>query len=379
MSLIIALGLGSAVTAGAEPTEPVTPSAPTNSVDAKQLWLDASRQAAILNEQVLQANDTVTSTGEAAAVAAQAVLDAGVVVQEATVAVTAAQTELDLYQADVDRFASASFRGARLSQFSTLLTADSPEDFLDEVSALDRVAADASETLQAAAKARQDAETSAAALQAAESEAVRVQTDADAAQTAAVTAAADLVAGKAALDGQIAAYEDLYLQLSESERLQALADEEERNAAAARAAGATVPETGTGAVADPMAATGDVQPAAATNQAAQAAVDAALSKVGSAYVWGAAGPNSFDCSGLTSWAWKQAGVSIPRTSGAQYGLTSVPLDQLQPGDLVTYYSPVSHVAMYIGNGQVVQASTESKPVYVTDLYRGGPNPTGHRP
>ena len=119
-------------------------------------------------------------------------------------------------------------------------------------------------------------------------------------------------------------------------------------------------------------------PTTTGSAAGQSAVQAALSKVGSAYVWGAAGPDAFDCSGLTSWAWRQAGVTIPRTSREQEGLQQVPLDQLQPGDLVTYYSPVSHVAMYIGNGQIVQASTPSKPVFVTDLYRGGPNPTGHR-
>ena len=111
---------------------------------------------------------------------------------------------------------------------------------------------------------------------------------------------------------------------------------------------------------------------------AAVAVQAALSKEGARYVYGAAGPNAFDCSGLTSWAWAQAGVSIPRTSGGQAGLPSVPLSQLQPGDLVTYYSPVSHVAMYIGNGQVVHASTESRPVYVTTVSGAGPNATGHR-
>ena len=105
---------------------------------------------------------------------------------------------------------------------------------------------------------------------------------------------------------------------------------------------------------------------------------AALSKEGARYVYGAAGPSSFDCSGLTSWAWAQAGVSIPRTSGGQAGLPSVPLSELQPGDLVTYYSPVHHVAMYIGNGQIIHASTESKPVYITTVSGGGPNATGHR-
>ena len=96
------------------------------------------------------------------------------------------------------------------------------------------------------------------------------------------------------------------------------------------------------------------------------------------YVYGAAGPSSFDCSGLTSWAWAQAGVSIPRTSGGQAGLPSVPLSELQPGDLVTYYSPVSHVGMYIGNGQIIHASSPARPIYITSVSGGGPSPSGHR-
>jgi cell wall-associated NlpC family hydrolase len=103
-----------------------------------------------------------------------------------------------------------------------------------------------------------------------------------------------------------------------------------------------------------------------------------LTKLGYRYIYGAAGPNAFDCSGLTSWAWAQAGVSIPHSSSAQSQYPYVPLDQLQPGDLVTYYSPVHHVALYIGNGQIIDASTESKPIFITSVYRGGPDPTGHR-
>ena len=110
----------------------------------------------------------------------------------------------------------------------------------------------------------------------------------------------------------------------------------------------------------------------------QTVMNYVYAQLGKRYTPGAAGPNAFDCSGLTSWAWSQAGVSIPRTSGGQAGLPSVPLSELQPGDLVTYYSPVSHVAMYIGNGQVVHASTESRPVYVTTVSGAGPNASGHR-
>ncbi|MCP1386739.1 C40 family peptidase [Corynebacterium sp. TA-R-1] len=100
----------------------------------------------------------------------------------------------------------------------------------------------------------------------------------------------------------------------------------------------------------------------------QRIVDIALSKVGAPYVYGAAGPNAFDCSGFTSWVYAQAGISIPRTSGAQAAAgTRVPLDQLQPGDIVAYYGGASHVAIYIGNGMMVDALNSGTPVGVRPL------------
>jgi cell wall-associated NlpC family hydrolase len=102
---------------------------------------------------------------------------------------------------------------------------------------------------------------------------------------------------------------------------------------------------------------------------AGAAVSYALAQVGDAYVYGAAGPSAFDCSGLTMMAWAQAGVSLPHSSGAQMGSgTPVSQSQLQPGDLVFYYSPVSHVGIYIGNGQIVHASNPSTGVQVSPVF-----------
>lgn len=91
--------------------------------------------------------------------------------------------------------------------------------------------------------------------------------------------------------------------------------------------------------------------------AAATAVAAAKSVVGIQYVWGAADPNvGFDCSGLTMWSWAQAGVSIPHSSAAQYSsLPHVGLSDVQPGDLIFYFSPISHVAIYVGNGQIIHA------------------------
>lgn len=100
----------------------------------------------------------------------------------------------------------------------------------------------------------------------------------------------------------------------------------------------------------------------------QQIADHALSKQGSPYVWGATGPDAFDCSGLTSWAYGQVGKSIPRTSSAQSASgTPVPLGALQPGDIVSY-AGASHVAIYIGNGNVVHALNEGQPVQVTGLH-----------
>lgn len=99
------------------------------------------------------------------------------------------------------------------------------------------------------------------------------------------------------------------------------------------------------------------EPAAApASNTGQAIVDAARSKIGSPYGWGATGPNSFDCSGLTSWAHQQAGKTIPRTSQAQAAQgTSVSQDAMQPGDIIAYYGGASHVAIYAGNGMMIDA------------------------
>lgn len=109
----------------------------------------------------------------------------------------------------------------------------------------------------------------------------------------------------------------------------------------------------------------------AEEQAAVAtgAVGYAMAQVGKSYVWGAAGPDSFDCSGLTMAAWATEGVSLPHSSSAQYASgTPVSESELQPGDLVFYYSPISHVGIYVGNGQIVNALNPSSGVQVSGLH-----------
>ncbi|MEJ3655811.1 NlpC/P60 family protein [Actinomycetes bacterium KLBMP 9759] len=108
----------------------------------------------------------------------------------------------------------------------------------------------------------------------------------------------------------------------------------------------------------------------APTAASTSALKKAMSKIGAPYVWGATGPNAFDCSGLVSWAYKQVGKPLPRTSKAQSQVgTPVSKADLRPGDLVFFYKPVSHVGMYIGEGKVVHASTSGSPVKISDMNR----------
>jgi cell wall-associated NlpC family hydrolase len=102
----------------------------------------------------------------------------------------------------------------------------------------------------------------------------------------------------------------------------------------------------------------------------KAAVSKALSKIGKPYRWGATGPNAFDCSGLVKWSFEKAGRTLPRTSKAMSGVgVKVSKSSLQPGDLVFFYKPISHVGIYIGNGKIVHASNKKSPVKVSDMSR----------
>ncbi len=108
----------------------------------------------------------------------------------------------------------------------------------------------------------------------------------------------------------------------------------------------------------------------ASSAAAQTVVDTALAQQGKPYVWAAAGPNSYDCSGLTQRAFAAAGIKLPHSSRMQSTMGSpVSRDALRPGDLVFFYSPVSHVGIYIGNGQMVHAPSSGDVVKVSSFDR----------
>ncbi|MGA5201508.1 NlpC/P60 family protein [Streptomyces variegatus] len=109
-------------------------------------------------------------------------------------------------------------------------------------------------------------------------------------------------------------------------------------------------------------------PSQAPSSRASAAVAYAYQKLGSPYVWGATGPNAFDCSGLVQAAYRAAGVSLPRTTYSQIAAgRRVSRSELLPGDLVFFYAGISHVGIYVGNGRMIHAPNSSAPVRVAPL------------
>lgn len=99
------------------------------------------------------------------------------------------------------------------------------------------------------------------------------------------------------------------------------------------------------------------------------ALQAAISRLGDPYVWGAAGPGQFDCSGLVMWAYQQVGISLPHYTGSQFNSgVHVSRNDLEPGDLVFFFPNISHVGMYIGNGMMINAPNFGEDVRVQPIY-----------
>jgi cell wall-associated NlpC family hydrolase len=119
-------------------------------------------------------------------------------------------------------------------------------------------------------------------------------------------------------------------------------------------------------------------PAAASSVGARALAEA-RSQLGVPYVWGGTSPSGFDCSGLMQWAFDQVGKDLPRTSAAQSRVgQSISQDELRPGDLIFFHSPVSHVAMYAGNGQMIEAPTQGQDVKMSKTSGRLDDATGFR-
>ena len=276
----------------------------------------------------------------------------------------AANTKLTTFQASVDKVAAAQYMGGRTSGLDAILTADSPQQLIDRLAVQRVMAAEISTQMTGFRAAASDATK-------AEADSAKSASDAKTAAEQAAAVRADLQAKQSKLQVQIAIVKSHYTALSPNQReaLAALPPAPPQAAPPAPAPEGAPPAPGQDPAADPNQP-GDNLPApdGGGSSAGAIAVQAALTRIGDPYSWGAAGPGAFDCSGLVMWAFQHAGISLPHSSYAQAaGGQPVPRDQMQPGDVVTYYSDASHVGIYIGDGMIVHASTFGVPVRVASV------------
>ena len=152
-------------------------------------------------------------------------------------------------------------------------------------------------------------------------------------------------------------------EVAELEELLQVTTQREEEAAAEAARQAEAERRAQAASSSSVAAAG---PAPSTRSSVDVAVQTALSQIGKPYAWGASGPGSFDCSGLVTYAFRNAGIThLPRSSSAQAAATTrISRADLRPGDLVFYHRPISHVAIYLGGGRVVEAPNSGNNVRV---------------
>ncbi|MGW6059162.1 NlpC/P60 family protein [Streptomyces sp. NPDC055189] len=254
------------------------------------------------------------------------------------------------------RFARQQYQGTtEISPYVRLLLARNPQQAIDQGHVIGRVAAERAATLDRLVGGEQTAATLAA--------------DAKSALETQVGLAAEQKEARDSVKGQLKEVEELLASLS-TDQLADLARAEEEGMAAAQRKfldSGSLSGAGAGAGAGAAGSPGPA-PTRAPSRKGDSALDYAVKQIGKPYKWGAEGPKSFDCSGLTSRAWAKAGKEIPRTSQEQWAqLRRVSLRKLRPGDLIVYFPKATHVAMYLGDGMVIQAPRPGTRVKVSPI------------
>jgi len=233
------------------------------------------------------------------------------------------QIQIDLAMDRVSEFAARSYKGGSPSVFNAILTNGKPTHLADQLELLDQFARRQARDVQAVVDLRNEYAAKKAPL--------------DELIVELTSTEAQLAAKAKEIDAEVDRLQDL--------RLEAYGSTNTLGSLRPAPCPATYP-----------------------GGAAGKAVTFACAQIGKPYVWGSAGPGSYDCSGLTLAAWGQAGVSLPHNAARQRQVTAnVSRDQLRPGDLIFYYSGLSHVGMYVGNGWIVHASQAGEPVQMRKI------------
>lgn len=305
--------------------QPPDDNKPETASQALRQFQQLSKRLGMLNEEWLTARDKLVRKKQQEAKAEADLREAEKLREEAL-------ADEEEFRDEVDDLASASFQGARFNKLSALLMGDSAQDFLDRASALHVLASDRKRALD---------KYSAAVAQAAEAERKAGEAENSAAEARAT--------------------QQKLVQRIKDKRVELKRERDKVAAAYHRLSAQEQDELGSDDfVYVPMPGLPNK------------AVETALAQVGDSYDLGAEGPDLFDCSGLMLYAYAAEGISLPRTSASQYGVGDpVATSALQPGDLLFYGNPIHHVAMYVGGGKLVHASTYGVGVVVADAPYGG--------
>lgn len=238
------------------------------------------------------------------------------------------ELKVSIAASELDEIVARQYMGGQMSAFNSLLTSGSPTRFMEQLTLLDYVAREQREQIDAARAVRADYE--------------QQKADIDALIAEQEEQKADLEQRTAEIEDELARLEDLREQ--------------------AQAQQASPPAS------DPGGLYLDSCPAAPASGAGATAAGFACDQIGKPYAWGAAGPDSYDCSGLTQAAWAAAGVSLTHYTGAQWN-EGVPVSRAEarPGDLVFFYDNLSHVGLYVGNGLMVHAPQAGDVVRMRDI------------
>lgn len=304
---------------------------PATSADAAVLLAAKGHELEVLTEQFDTAREQLGATQATA--------------REAALAVDRAKQELIGVQARIRGVARSAYTGGNRGALQAFLTSSSADEFIDRVSTLNSIAGRQNQVLAQAASAQEAA--------------ARARVLADQSTGAARTQYQAVLKQQVALQQQISTYRAEFDRLSAAEQR-----------AAQEAASHTDPRASRGdRVTDAAPSTATVTaPVVGGSDAVQKIITTALAQRGKPYVWAAAGPASFDCSGLVQYAFRAAGVSLPHSSNMQSQMgRPVSRSEARAGDLVFLYTPVSHIGIYLGNGLQVHAPTSGDVVKIASV------------
>jgi cell wall-associated NlpC family hydrolase len=311
------------------PASPSTGAPPTTSLASVQKQL---AEVTLKNSQVVEAYDQAQVAVGAKLAAARTA---------AASAVRAAASYARAQQV-LSATIAAQYEAGAFSATGALLSSDSGQSYLNSINTISTLSTHTAQVVQSAVQAKAVAD--------------KARTSATQALAAAVAARDAVNKQRLVVQAEVAKLKSLVASLTAAQRA---AYNKATNPAVA-------PSAVTARLQNPAPPT--QYPAPPASSRAGIAVRFALAQVGKPYVWGASGPNAYDCSGLTMASWRAAGVSLPHSSREQYGYgTHVSVSQLQPGDLVFMYNPISHVTIYIGGGMLVSAPQSGQDVSVVPL------------